>query len=58
MGVEISKDLPGAAGDLEQHHPTVWAAYAALGEATADAGGADCTRAQTGQAGTGRWGSV
>lgn len=34
----MSKDLPGAAGDLAKHYPTVWAAYADLGEATANAG--------------------
>ncbi|PVA08770.1 carboxymuconolactone decarboxylase [Pelagivirga sediminicola] len=34
-----NKELPGAAGDLAQQHPSIWAAYAALGEATADAGG-------------------
>lgn len=31
-------DLPGAAGDLARHHPQVWEAYAALGEACAGAG--------------------
>jgi alkylhydroperoxidase/carboxymuconolactone decarboxylase family protein YurZ len=39
MGSEMSKDLPGAAGNLARQHPSIWAAYAALGEATADAGG-------------------
>ncbi|WP_425040678.1 carboxymuconolactone decarboxylase family protein [Primorskyibacter sp. S187A] len=34
----MSSDLPGAAGALSEKHPTVWEAYAALGEATAHAG--------------------
>ena len=34
----MSKDLPGAAGDLAEDNPEVWKAYAALGEATASAG--------------------
>ena len=34
----MTKELPGAAGDLARKHPAVWDAYAALGEATADAG--------------------
>lgn len=39
MGRDMNKELPGAAGDLAQKHPSVWAAYADLGAATADAGG-------------------
>lgn len=35
----MSKDLPGAAGELAQKHPDVWAAYSDLGKATANAGG-------------------
>ncbi|TDL78268.1 carboxymuconolactone decarboxylase family protein [Palleronia sediminis] len=35
----MSKDLPGAAGDLAQRHPTLWAAYSDLGKAAAEAGG-------------------
>ena len=35
----MSKDLPGAAGDLAKSHPNIWAAYADLGAATAAAGG-------------------
>ncbi|MCW8842570.1 MAG: carboxymuconolactone decarboxylase family protein [Rhodobacteraceae bacterium] len=34
----MSKDLPGAAGDLAKSHPTIWSAYADLGAATAKAG--------------------
>ena len=34
----MTKDLPGAAGDLADSHPAIWAAYAQLGEATAAAG--------------------
>ncbi|WP_193142814.1 MULTISPECIES: carboxymuconolactone decarboxylase family protein [unclassified Meridianimarinicoccus] len=34
----MSKDLPGAAGDLAKNYPSVWEAYAALGAATAEAG--------------------
>jgi alkylhydroperoxidase/carboxymuconolactone decarboxylase family protein YurZ len=34
----MTKKLPGAAGDLQEKHPAVWQAYAALGEATATAG--------------------
>ncbi len=34
----MSKDLPGAAGDLAKSNPAVWEAYAALGAATANAG--------------------
>ncbi|MCV2894959.1 carboxymuconolactone decarboxylase family protein [Lentibacter sp. XHP0401] len=34
----MSKDLPGAAGDLAKSHPTIWEAYSALGQATAEAG--------------------
>lgn len=33
--------LPGAAGDLAEAHPDVWKAYAALGEACAEAGPLD-----------------
>ncbi|MCX7567873.1 carboxymuconolactone decarboxylase family protein [Sulfitobacter sp. F26169L] len=35
----MSKDLPGAAGDLARKFPLIWSAYAELGAATADAGG-------------------
>lgn len=38
MGREKDKDLPGAAGELARQHPAIWAAYADLGKATADAG--------------------
>ncbi len=34
----MSKDLPGAAGDLAKRHPSIWSAYADLGAATAGAG--------------------
>ncbi|MEM9577803.1 MAG: carboxymuconolactone decarboxylase family protein [Pseudomonadota bacterium] len=34
----MSKELPGAAGDLAAKHPDIWEAYSALGEATANAG--------------------
>lgn len=34
----MSKALPGAAGELAEQYPDVWRAYAALGEATAEAG--------------------
>ncbi len=34
----MTKNLPGAAGDLAKAHPAVWDAYAQLGEATAQAG--------------------
>ena len=34
----MNKNLPGAAGDLAKNHPTIWDAYSALGEATAEAG--------------------
>lgn len=34
----MTKDLPGAAGELAKAHPAVWDAYAALGQATAQAG--------------------
>lgn len=34
----MSKDLPGAAGNLAKTYPAVWAAYADLGAATANAG--------------------
>jgi alkylhydroperoxidase/carboxymuconolactone decarboxylase family protein YurZ len=34
----MSEKMPGAAGDLAVQHPEIWAAYAALGKATADAG--------------------
>lgn len=34
----MTKDLPGAAGDLAKAHPSVWKAYAELGAATAGAG--------------------
>ena len=34
----MTKNLPGAAGDLATRHPNIWSAYAALGEATANAG--------------------
>ena len=35
----MTKDLPGAAGALAKDHPSIWAAYAELGAATANAGG-------------------
>ena len=34
----MTKDIPGAAGDLAEQHPDIWSAYAALGKATAEAG--------------------
>ncbi len=34
----MTDDLPGAAGTLAKKHPSIWDAYSALGEATADAG--------------------
>jgi alkylhydroperoxidase/carboxymuconolactone decarboxylase family protein YurZ len=34
----VTEELPGAAGALARHHPDVWAAYAALGHACAQAG--------------------
>lgn len=34
----MKKSLPGAAGDLAEHHPDVWKAYSALGKAAADSG--------------------
>jgi alkylhydroperoxidase/carboxymuconolactone decarboxylase family protein YurZ len=34
----MTKDMPGAAGDLSRRHPDLWAAYAALGAAAAAAG--------------------
>jgi len=30
--------IPGAAGDIADNHPDIWAAYAALGKATSEAG--------------------
>ena len=38
MGSGNNDDLPSAAGELEELHPAIWDAYAALGEATAAAG--------------------
>ncbi|TDT77957.1 alkylhydroperoxidase/carboxymuconolactone decarboxylase family protein YurZ [Litoreibacter halocynthiae] len=35
----MNKELPGAAGDLAKNYPSIWAAYAELGAATANAGG-------------------
>lgn len=34
----MPKPIPGAAGDLAEEHPDIWAAYAALGKATSEAG--------------------
>ena len=34
----MAKALPGAAGDLAQQHPDIWAAYSALGKAASDSG--------------------
>lgn len=34
----MTKDLPRAARALAEHHPDIWNAYAALGEACASAG--------------------
>lgn len=34
----MAKALPGAAGELAEQHPDVWAAYAALGKATSESG--------------------
>jgi alkylhydroperoxidase/carboxymuconolactone decarboxylase family protein YurZ len=34
----MTEDLPRAAGVLARHHPDIWAAYAALGRACAEAG--------------------
>ncbi|EKE44562.1 hypothetical protein OCGS_1400 [Oceaniovalibus guishaninsula JLT2003] len=35
----MTDQLPGAAGTIADKHPDVWAAYSALGKATANAGG-------------------
>ena len=34
----MEKALPGAAGDLAEQHPDIWAAYSALGKAASDSG--------------------
>jgi alkylhydroperoxidase/carboxymuconolactone decarboxylase family protein YurZ len=34
----MTRTLPGAANELAREHPEIWAAYAALGKATAEAG--------------------
>ncbi|WP_425416272.1 carboxymuconolactone decarboxylase family protein [Oricola indica] len=34
----MAKALPGAAGDLAEQHPDIWAAYSALGKAASDSG--------------------
>ena len=34
----MTKTMPGAAGDLAEQHPDIWAAYSNLGKACADAG--------------------
>lgn len=34
----MSKQMPGAAGDVAEQHPDIWQAYAALGAATAACG--------------------
>lgn len=34
----MTKSMPGAAGDLADHHPDIWNAYSALGKACAAAG--------------------
>jgi alkylhydroperoxidase/carboxymuconolactone decarboxylase family protein YurZ len=34
----MTEKMPGAAGDLADQHPDIWTAYAALGEACANAG--------------------
>ncbi|MEX5516566.1 carboxymuconolactone decarboxylase family protein [Pseudophaeobacter sp. 1A09344] len=34
----MTKSMPGAAGDLAEQHPDIWAAYSDLGKACADAG--------------------
>lgn len=34
----MTNTMPGAAGDLAQQYPDIWAAYAALGKATAESG--------------------
>ena len=34
----MARTLPGAAGDLAEQHPDVWAAYAALGKAASESG--------------------
>ena len=34
----MTRSLPGAANELAREHPEIWAAYAALGKATAEAG--------------------
>jgi len=34
----MTKDIPGAAGDLAEQHPEIWSAYSALGVATAESG--------------------
>ena len=34
----MEKALPGAAGDLAEQHPDIWAAYSALGKAASESG--------------------
>lgn len=34
----MSQAMPGAAGDLAEEYPDIWAAYSALGKATANCG--------------------
>jgi alkylhydroperoxidase/carboxymuconolactone decarboxylase family protein YurZ len=34
----MTEELPRAAGALARHHPEIWAAYASLGQACAQAG--------------------
>lgn len=34
----MTRTLPGAANELAREHPEIWAAYAALGKVTAEAG--------------------
>ena len=34
----MTKSMPGAAGDLAEEHPDIWKAYAALGQASVEAG--------------------
>ena len=35
---QTSEDLPAGAGNLARKHPSIWSRYAALGEATSNAG--------------------
>jgi alkylhydroperoxidase/carboxymuconolactone decarboxylase family protein YurZ len=41
MNVTKTEELPSGAGDLARAYPAVWQAFAALGQATAEAGPLD-----------------